>query len=78
MQRLAHCRPLDPHGRPLDQMDQMLAAYTEFWDKAAEDHGKEITTMTKLMAAATAKMVVATQSAVEEAGTNVFKSPRPS
>jgi hypothetical protein len=78
MQRLAHSRPLDPQGRPLDQLDQVLATYTEFWNKAAEDYGKEVTAMTKLMAAATAKMVVATQSAVEEAGTNVFQSPRSS
>ena len=39
MQRLTRC--FSP--------DQILAAYSDFWHKAAEDYGKEITTMTKLM-----------------------------
>ena len=29
--------------------DQVVAAYSEFWQKAAEDYGKEFNTMTKLM-----------------------------
>jgi len=32
-----------------------LAAYSEFWQKAAEDYGKEFTTMSKLMTAVTVK-----------------------
>ena len=54
--------------------DQILAAYTDFWQKAAEDYGKEITTMTKLMTGVTTKMVVAAQSATREASTNVLPS----
>ncbi|HEU0063135.1 MAG TPA: phasin family protein [Hyphomicrobiaceae bacterium] len=38
MQRLT--RSLSP--------DHILAAYTDFWHQAAEDYGKEITTMTRL------------------------------
>ena len=45
MQRLAH------GGTP----DQILAAYSDFWQKAAEDYGKEFTTMSKLMTAVTTK-----------------------
>jgi hypothetical protein len=45
MQRLAH------GGTP----DQILAAYSDFWQKAAEDYGKEFTTMSRLMAAVTVK-----------------------
>ena len=29
--------------------DQVVAAYSEFWQKAAEDYSKEFNTMTKLM-----------------------------
>ena len=46
--------------------DLILAAYTEFWWKAVDDYGKEITTMTKLMTGVTTKMVV-TQSATDDA-----------
>src|SRR5258705_1253085 len=45
MQRLAHS------GTP----DQFLSAYSDFWQKAAEDYGKEFTTMSKLMTGVTAK-----------------------
>ncbi len=45
MQRLAR------GGTP----DQILAAYSDFWQKAAEDYGKEFTTMSKLMTAVTTK-----------------------
>ena len=35
--------------------DQILAAYSDFWQKAAEDYGKEFTTMSNLMTAVTTK-----------------------
>lgn len=46
-QRLSHCRT----------PEQILAAYTDFWHKAAEDYGKELTTMTKLVTGVTRNMV---------------------
>jgi Phasin protein len=56
VQRLSHsCTP-----------DQILSAYTDFWQKAAEDYGREVTTMTKLATAATTKVVEATQSVAAE------------
>ena len=58
MQRLARSRA----------SDQILAAYADFWQKAAEDYGKEITSLTKLMTGVTSKMVTAAQSATDEAG----------
>jgi len=62
MQRLTRC----------GTSDQILAVYTDFWHKAAEDYGKEIATMTKLMTGVTSKMVVAAQSATEEVRTGPF------
>jgi hypothetical protein len=47
--------------------DEIMAAYADFWRKAGEDYGKEITTMTALMTDMTSRMVVAAQSATEEA-----------
>lgn len=47
MQRLTQCRT----------PDQMVAAYSDFWQKAVEDYGKEFTTMTKLMTGARSKTV---------------------
>jgi len=35
---------------------QILVAYTDFWQKAADDYGKEIATMSKLMTEAATKM----------------------
>jgi hypothetical protein len=52
--------------------DQIMHAYTDFWQTAAEDYGKETTTMTKLMAGLGNKMVVAAQHAADEAATSVF------
>jgi hypothetical protein len=52
--------------------DQVLTAYGDFWRKAGEDYGSEITTMTKLVADMTNKMAVAAQSATEEASTKLF------
>lgn len=45
MQRLAHS------ATP----DQILTAYSDFWQKAAEDYGKEFTTISKLMTGVTTK-----------------------
>ncbi len=57
--------------------DQILAAYTDFWQKAGEDYGNEITTLSKLMAGATTKMVVAAQSDIDDARRKyVFQSRR--
>jgi Phasin protein len=64
MQRLTQCRT----------PDQIAAAYSDFWRKAAEDYGKQFTTMTKLMTGVTNKMVVAVQSAADEASKDL--SPR--
>ena len=41
--------------------DDLMAAYTEYWRKVAEDYGKEVTTVGKLMANATSKIVAAAQ-----------------
>jgi hypothetical protein len=57
MQRIARC----------STPDQVLNAYADFWHKAAEDYGKEFTTMTKLMIGVTSKMVVMAQTAADEA-----------
>jgi len=54
--------------------DQIWAAYTDFWQKAAEDYGHEITTLSKLMTGVTTKMVTAAQSATIGA-TNTYVSP---
>jgi hypothetical protein len=54
--------------------DQILAAYSDFWQKAAEDYGKEITTMSKLMTGVATKMVSAAQSATDEVSTSMFPS----
>ncbi len=53
--------------------DEVIAAYADFWRKAGEDYGNEITTMTKLMTDMTSKMAVAAQSAAEEASTRPFQ-----
>jgi hypothetical protein len=63
LQRLACCT------RP----DQVLSAYTDFWRKAGEDYGKEITAMTGLMTDMAGKMAVAGQSAADEASARVFR-----
>jgi hypothetical protein len=44
----------------------LMAAYTDFWRKAADDYGKEVTTVAKLMTNATGKMVAAAQPAIVE------------
>ena len=57
MQRLAASR------RP----EQVLAAHTVFWQKAAEDYGKEFTTVSKLLARVTRKVAQSSQGASREA-----------
>jgi hypothetical protein len=52
--------------------EQVMRAYTDFWQTAAEDYGKETTTMTKLMAGLGNKMVVAAQHAADEATNTAF------
>ena len=39
--------------------DDLMAAYTEYWRNVAEDYGKEVTRVGKLMANATSKIVSA-------------------
>jgi hypothetical protein len=51
--------------------DEILEAYAEFWRKAGEDYGEEITTMTKLMTEITTKAAVTAQSAIEDANTRL-------
>jgi hypothetical protein len=51
--------------------DQIVAAYADFWQKAAEDFGREITTMSKLMTGATTK---AAQSSTTASSTTVLPS----
>ena len=58
MQRLAESRT----------PEQILAAYSAFWQKAGEDYGKEFTTFTKLMGRVTSKVAQASQAAADEAG----------
>jgi Phasin protein len=56
-------------GRAVSQSrtpHELMAAYTDFWRRAAEDYGKEVTTIAKLMTNATSKMVAAAQPAVVE------------
>ena len=47
--------------------EQILAAYSDFWQKAGEDYGNEITILSKLMAGVTTEMVVAAQSDIDDA-----------
>ena len=41
--------------------DQVVSAYSDFWQQVAESYGKELTTFTKLMTGMTSKMVMAAQ-----------------
>jgi hypothetical protein len=63
MKRLTHC----------STPDQVMAAYADFWHKAADDYGREITTMSKLVTGVTTKMVAAAQAVTDEADTDVFR-----
>jgi hypothetical protein len=66
IQRVAHC----------STPSQICGAYAEFWQKAAEDYGKEYTIMGRLVAEATRKCVAAAQSAAEEVTANAVRSSR--
>jgi hypothetical protein len=57
MQRLTRCR----------SPNQILHAYADFWHKAADDYGKEITSLTELMTGVTSKAVAASSAAAGEA-----------
>jgi hypothetical protein len=50
------------------------SAYAGFWQKLAEDYGKELSTMTELASDATRNMAAAAQSATEKAGASAFPS----
>jgi hypothetical protein len=65
-QRLSHCRT----------PEQILAAYADFWRKAAEDYGEELTTMTELVTRGTRNMVLATPSLTEEKRATVMPRKR--
>jgi hypothetical protein len=45
---------------------EYVAAYTDFWRRAAEDYGREMSTLGKLMTNATSRMVAAAQPAIVE------------
>jgi Phasin protein len=47
--------------------NQILVAYTDFWQKAAEDYGEEIATMSKLMTEVATKMATTMHAATHEA-----------
>ena len=47
--------------------DQILAAYSDFWQKAGEDYGNEITILSKLMAGVTTTMTAAVKSDTDDA-----------
>jgi len=66
MQRLTQCYT----------PNQVWSAYANFWQKAAEDYGKEFGTMTKLMTGVTSKMVAVAQSATDEASKPSFSWQR--
>jgi hypothetical protein len=65
MQRLGHNR----------SPDEILATYTEFWRRAADDYGKEITTLAQLATGATAEVVKVSQSATEETNKLLRRGP---
>ena len=47
--------------------NQILVAYSGFWQKAAEDYGNEIATISKLMTGAATRMTTTVRTAVREA-----------
>ena len=63
-QRLAHCR----------SPEQILSAYADFWQKAADDYGNQLATMTKLVTGVARNMVAATRRVAEESGANSYTS----
>lgn len=51
--------------------EEFLEAYADFWRKAGEDYGEEITTLTKLMTEIASKAAVTAQSTIDEANTRL-------
>ena len=47
--------------------NQILVAYTDFWQKAAEDYGNEIATISKLMTDAATRMTTTMHTAMRQA-----------
>ena len=47
--------------------DEILAAYAQFWQKAVDEYGEEVTTLAKLATDVTTKLVTATQSVADDA-----------
>jgi len=47
--------------------NQILVAYSDFWQKAAEDYGNEIATISKLMTGAATRKTTTVRTAVREA-----------
>lgn len=64
MQRVVHSRT----------PDQIWGAYTEFWQKAVEDYGKEYTIMLRLVAGVASKSVAAATSAAEQVSAHTVRS----
>jgi hypothetical protein len=54
--------------------DQILAAYSEFWQKAAEDYRKEFAAVTKLLTKMSRKAAAVSQTATGETSANAFLS----
>jgi Phasin protein len=65
-QRLSQCRT----------PEQILAAYTDFWHKAVEEYGKELTTMTKLATGVTRNMVLRAPSIAAEKPAESYASQK--
>ena len=64
MQRVVHSRT----------PDQIWVAYTEFWQKAVKDYGKEYMIMLRLAAGVGSKSMAAAKSAAEEVGADPVRS----
>jgi hypothetical protein len=56
--------------------DQVMTVYTEFWHKAVEDYGNEITTMSKLMNRVATTVVATAQSASDGASEDMSRPRR--
>jgi Skp family chaperone for outer membrane proteins len=54
--------------------DQILAAYSDFWQKAAEDYRKEFAAVTKLLTKMSRKAAAVSQTATGETSANAFLS----
>jgi hypothetical protein len=56
--------------------EQILAAHAAFWQTAAEDYGKELTTIGKLAAKVTSKVAQVSQAARDEANRDQWHRQR--